>query len=66
LRKIRFRASREARRNLTRLGFDPRPIDGTGGKGTRAAIGADQKSRGLALTGGLTPDLAGKLARDSR
>jgi len=54
----RLKLSREQRRqiqrNLSILGFNPRGIDGLFGRGSRAAIGAWQKSRGIDGFGFLT------------
>ena len=46
---------------LALTGFDPGPADGLFGRGTRKAIGRWQASQGLAETGYLDADTAGKL-----
>jgi len=45
---------RQIQRNLSILGFNPHGIDGVFGRGSRAAIGAWQKSRGIDGYGYLT------------
>lgn len=45
---------RQIQRNLSILGFNPRGIDGVFGRGSRAAIGAWQQSRGIDGFGYLT------------
>jgi len=45
---------RQIQRNLSILGFNPHGIDGVFGRGSRAAIGAWQKSRGIEGYGYLT------------
>ncbi len=45
---------REIQRNLSILGFDPRGVDGLFGRGSRAAIGAWQRSQGFDGFGYLT------------
>ncbi|MEM1375527.1 MAG: peptidoglycan-binding domain-containing protein, partial [Pseudomonadota bacterium] len=47
-------ARRQVQRNLSDLGFNPRGIDGVFGPGTRAALVAWQRSRGLDATGYLS------------
>lgn len=45
---------RQIQRNLSILGFNPRGVDGLFGRGSRAAIGAWQQSRGIEGYGYLT------------
>lgn len=45
---------RQIQRNLSILGFNPRGVDGVFGRGSRAAIGAWQRSRGIEGTGYLS------------
>lgn len=46
---------REAQQLLTRLGFDPGPVDGTFGPNTQVATEAFQESQGVAVDGLVTP-----------
>ena len=48
---------------LAALGFDPGPLDGLFGPGTRAAIGKWQSSKGMTATGYLGPAAARELAQ---
>ncbi|AXX96877.1 peptidoglycan-binding domain-containing protein [Profundibacter amoris] len=52
--KLTREQRRQIQRNLSILGFNPRGIDGVFGRGSRAAIGAWQKSRGIDGYGYLT------------
>lgn len=45
----------EAQRLLTRLGYEPGPVDGEMGEKTRAAIRAFERDHGLPVTGALSP-----------
>jgi peptidoglycan hydrolase-like protein with peptidoglycan-binding domain len=60
--------SRDARRNIQRqlsyLGCDTRGVDGIFGRGTRAAIAAYQRSKGLPDTGYVSGNLITLLNRD--
>lgn len=51
---------------LARLGFDPGPADGVVGSGTRAALRAWQKARGLPADGYLSIDLVRKLRAEAQ
>jgi hypothetical protein len=53
---------RAVQQALAYLGFDPGPIDGSIGKGTRRAISEYQRWQGLRETGELTPEVAAQLA----
>ena len=48
---------RAVQRALSRLGYDPGPVDGAMGPRTRAAIRAFQAASGLAADGRLTPEV---------
>jgi peptidoglycan hydrolase-like protein with peptidoglycan-binding domain len=50
-----------AQEALARLGYNPGPPDGQIGLGTRQALRAWQKDRGLPADGYLTPALVGRL-----
>jgi peptidoglycan hydrolase-like protein with peptidoglycan-binding domain len=52
--KLTREQRRQIQRNLSILGFNPHGIDGVFGRGSRAAIGAWQKSRGIDGYGYLT------------
>ncbi|WP_428546112.1 peptidoglycan-binding protein [Profundibacter sp.] len=52
--KLTREQRRQIQRNLSILGFNPHGIDGLFGRGSRAAIGAWQKSRGIDGYGYLT------------
>jgi len=52
--KLKRAQRRQIQRNLSILGFNPRGIDGLFGRGSRAAIGAWQQSRGIDGYGYLT------------
>ncbi len=52
--KLAREQRRQIQRNLSILGFNPRGIDGLFGRGSRAAIGAWQQSRGIDGFGYLT------------
>ncbi len=52
--KLKREQRRQIQRNLSILGFNPRGIDGLFGRGSRAAIGAWQQSRGIDGFGYLT------------
>jgi formylglycine-generating enzyme required for sulfatase activity len=56
---------RELQQHLRALGHDPRGVDGNLGTGTRAAIRAFQKSRGMAETGFVSGELL-KAVDDAR
>jgi formylglycine-generating enzyme required for sulfatase activity len=49
---------------LSALGFDPRGVDGQFGPGTRGAIRAYQRSKGVAETGFLSAEVVAALAAD--
>ena len=51
---------------LAGLGFDPGPPDGVIGAGTRTALRAWQKARGLPADGYLSIDLVGKLRNEAQ
>jgi hypothetical protein len=57
--RSQIRAVQEA---LANLGFDPGPIDGSVGRGTRRAISEYQRWQGLAETGELTAEVVAQLA----
>jgi lytic murein transglycosylase len=50
---------------LARLGFDPGPADGVIGAGTRTALRAWQKARGLAADGYLSVDMVRRLREEA-
>lgn len=52
---------REVQRRLQTLGYDPGPVDGVLGEGTREAIRALQEDRGLEATGEIGPALVAEL-----
>lgn len=52
---------RSAQQGLSRMGFDPGPVDGVIGPRTRAAVERYQRSVGLQPTGSLTPELIDRL-----
>jgi len=52
--KLNREKRRQIQRNLSILGFDPRGVDGVFGRGSRAAIAAWQRSRGIEGFGYLT------------
>lgn len=52
--KLKREQRRRIQRNLSLLGFDPNGVDGVFGRGSRAAIGAWQQSRGFDGHGYLT------------
>lgn len=54
-----------AQRALAALGFDPGAPDGVVGLGTRTALRAWQKARGLTADGYLSPDLVQKLKAEA-
>jgi len=56
-------AIREAQRQLAAVGYDPGRIDGVLGKRTRTAIKHFQVDEDVAVTGELTPEVAGLLKR---
>lgn len=58
-------ARRDVQRDLSLLGFDPRGVDGVFGPGSRAAIGAHQRSLGLPETGFLSAEQLRVLRRDA-
>ena len=53
-------------RDLSRLGFDTRGADGHFGPGTREAVAAYQRSRGMPTTGYLSPPLLEQLWQDAQ
>lgn len=55
---------RAAQARLSYLKFDPKGIDGRGGPGTRDAVSAFQRSRGISVTGELT-DVQDKLEAEA-
>ncbi len=55
----------QAQNKLAALGYDPGPIDGKEGPGTRAAVEAFQASAGLERDGRVTQELLGVLAATS-
>lgn len=59
-------ARRDIQRHLSLLGFDTRGIDGIFGQGTRTAISAYQRSKGLPDTGYVTGNLIIMLQRDAQ
>lgn len=58
-------ARREVQRNLSLLGFDPKGIDGLFGRGSRAAIAAYQRARGLPDTGYLSRPMLTRLGQEA-
>lgn len=58
-------ARRDVQRDLSLLEFDPRGVDGVFGPGSRAAIGAHQRSLGLPETGFLSAEQLRVLRRDA-
>lgn len=55
---------RRTQRALTRLGFEPGPVDGRLGPLTRSAVRAYQRDRGLSTTGEPSTALLRRLERD--
>jgi peptidoglycan hydrolase-like protein with peptidoglycan-binding domain len=54
-----------AQRALAALGFDPGAPDGLVGLGTRTALRAWQKARGLTADGYLSPEMIEKLKAEA-
>jgi len=57
---------RDIQRDLSLLGYDTRGIDGVFGPGTRAAIAAYQRNKGLPETGYVTGNLISMLSREAQ
>ena len=56
---------RSAQARLSFLGFDPRGVDGVLGDGTRAAVTAFQKAKGMILTANLDDNTLDELERSA-